>query len=114
MLGTRFFAGSFAGAGCPGVSSGKERSRLKPEASGFSGAEDGGGAGGVELCCAHTKLLNPNSKQKHKYGRRRMSLFYRCNRTLWKGVFRHKAFENMHSKPVFKTRGPPKKQAAQV
>ena len=39
MLGVRF-AGAFAGAGCAGLSSGKERSRLRPEASRFSaGAE---------------------------------------------------------------------------
>jgi len=107
MLGARFLGGSFAGAGCAGVSSGKERSRLRPEASGFSGGEDGGAEGGAELCCAHTIPLNPSSKHKHKYGRRCMSLFYRCNRTLWKGVFRHKAFG------LFEASGPAKKQAAQ-
>ena len=72
MLGARFLAGSFAGAGCAGVSSGKERSRLRPEASGFSGGEDGGAEGGAEFCCAHTMPLNPSSKHKHKYGRRCM------------------------------------------
>src|SRR5580698_20713 len=103
-LGAFFFAGSFGGAGCPGVSSGNERSRLRPEASRFpegggeAGGEDGGGEGGGEFCCAHDAQLSPNSKHKYKCGRHCMSLFYRRNRALWKGVSRQVAVRNQWKK----------------
>jgi hypothetical protein len=66
MVGDRF-VGVFSAAGCAGVSSGKERSRLKPEASRFSaGAEGGGDEGGGGFCCARAATLNPKSKHKCK------------------------------------------------
>jgi hypothetical protein len=70
MLGARFFAASvFAAsvAGFAGSSSGKDRSRLSPEASCLSEGEEedaGGGVLGDGFCCAHTALLNANSKHK--------------------------------------------------
>ena len=73
-------AGAFAGAGCAGVSSGKERSRLRPEASRFAGGAGGGADAGGGFCCAHAAKLNPRSKHKYKYDRPGMPLFYRCQR----------------------------------
>jgi hypothetical protein len=70
MLGARFFAASvFAAsvAGFAGSSSGKDKSRLSPEASCLSedaGGEAGGGVLGAGFCCAHTALLNTRSKHK--------------------------------------------------
>jgi hypothetical protein len=72
FLAASFFAGSLA-AGFAGSSSGKDRSRLSPEASCLSedaGAEgegeeeDAGGALGAGFCCAHTAL--PNTSNQHK------------------------------------------------
>jgi hypothetical protein len=65
FLAASFFAGSLA-AGFVGSSSGKDRSRLSPEASCLSedAGEDAGGVLDAGFCCAQTAL--PNTSNQHK------------------------------------------------